>query len=341
MQNIFRCECCACTNHTGHMPDPVATTETYVVEETAPIIGHSPSKRQDLTKENQEPNQDNLVDNKQEYPDSEIDAWDWDELEASIPTAITQPIQSPTTSPPVRGNEGTTRDPGHNGSPDHETDHNMCPLFLNSMTKRMASVPNQSFPDTWQPMIGAPVMVYTGGDAHKWRVCHIKQGIGTSITITHEHSEMIVDKSWFMFDTHRGSLVLQRLGFFSDNTLKRTTNSSEIWRNILNSDKMMDGEILMVLLEWTIHGNPSREDLGLPKALNTSWLVGRSFWQSWVQNNEPQIVHLATSKEWVCIDREPTWGTEVSHNVLCNGYMLLHMCNGGRYPSETICPTGP
>ena len=110
---------------------------------------------------------------------------------------------------------------------------------------------------------------------------------------------------------------------FSDNTLKRTTNSSEIWRNILHSDKMMDGEILMVLLEWTIHGNPSREDLGLPKALNTSWLVDRSFWQSWVQNNEPQIVPLATSKEWVCIDREPTWSTEVSHNVLCK---LLDTC---------------
>jgi len=77
-------------------------------------------------------------------------------------------------------------------------------------------------------MIGAPVTVYTGGDAHKWRVSHIKQGIGTSITITHEHSEMIVEKRWFMFDTHIGSLVLQRLGFFSDNTLKRTTNSSKI-----------------------------------------------------------------------------------------------------------------
>jgi len=98
-------------------------------------------------------------------------------------------------------------------------------------------------------MIGAPVTVYTGGDAHKWRVSHIKQGIGTSITITYEHSKMILDKSWFMFDTNIGSLVFRRLGFFSDNTLKRTTNSSEIWRNILNWDKMMDGEILMVLLE--------------------------------------------------------------------------------------------
>ena len=94
---------------------------------------------------------------------------------------------------------------------------------------------------------------------------------------------MTVDKSWLMIDTYTGSLVLQRLGFFGDNILKRTTNSGEIWRNILHSDKMMDGEILMVLLECTIHGNPSREALGLPKAQDTSWLVDRSFWQSWAQ----------------------------------------------------------
>ena len=63
---------------------------------------------------------------------------------------------------------------------------------------------------------------------------------------------MIVDKSWFTFDTNLGSLVLQRLGFFSNMAPKRTTNSTEIWCNILNPEKMMDGEALMMLLEWTI-----------------------------------------------------------------------------------------
>jgi len=62
------------------MPDPPATTETNAAVETAPRIGHTPSNRQDLTKESQEPTQDNLVGNKQEYPVSEIDAWDWDVL---------------------------------------------------------------------------------------------------------------------------------------------------------------------------------------------------------------------------------------------------------------------
>jgi len=91
---------------------------------------------------------------------------------------------------------------------------------------------------------------------------------------------MIVDMSWFMFDINIGSLVLQRLGFFSDTVLKRTTNSIEIWRNILNPDKMMDGETLTVLLEWTIHGSPSTDKLGLPEAQSKTWLVDRSFWQS-------------------------------------------------------------
>ena len=101
---------------------------------------------------------------------------------------------------------------------------------------------------------------------------------------------MTVDQSWFTFDTNRGSLMLQRLGFFSDIAHKRTTNTIEIWRNILNPEKMMDGEALMVLLEWTIHGCSGKDKLGLPEAQNKTWLVGRSFWQSWEQKNEPQPV---------------------------------------------------
>ena len=77
---------------------------------------------------------------------------------------------------------------------------------------------------------------------------------------------MIVDQSWFTFDTNPGSLVMQRLGFFSNKAPKRTTNSIEIWRNILDPEKMMDGEALMVLLEWTIHGSSGNDKLGLPEA---------------------------------------------------------------------------
>jgi len=68
------------------------------------------------------------------------------------------------------------------------------------------------------------------------------------------------------------------------------TNSIEIWRNILNLEKMMDGEALMVLLEWTINGSSGIDKLGLPEAQSKTWLVDRSFWQSWEQKNEPRLV---------------------------------------------------
>jgi len=75
-----------------------------------------------------------------------------------------------------------------------------------TMREKMALVPIQSFPETWKPKIGAPVIVYTRGVAQQWRVNHIKKGIGTAITIEFEDSEMIVHKSWFTFDTDLGSL---------------------------------------------------------------------------------------------------------------------------------------
>jgi len=225
--------------------------------------------------------------------------------------------------PPLRPNDGATRGPEYKDDPNHEADTLTSQPPPCSILEKIASIPRQSFPETWQPTIGTPVTVYTGGDAQLWKVHHIRQGIGTSITLKHENSKMIVDMSWLMFDINIGSLVLQRLGFFSDTALKRTTNSIEIWRNILNPDKMIDGETLTVLLEWTIHGSPSNDKLGLPEAQSKTWLVDRSFWQSWEQNNDPQPVPWVKCKEWVCIEREPIWGTEVTHNRLCK---LLDIC---------------
>jgi len=49
--------------------------------------------------------------------------------------------------------------------------------------------------------------------------------------------------------------------------LNQTLNGKKgIVRNILNPDKMMNGETLTVLLEWTIHGSPRNDTLGLPMA---------------------------------------------------------------------------
>ena len=44
--------------------------------------------------------------------------------------------------------------------------------------------------------------------------------------------------------------------------LKRTTNSYKVWRDILNPEKMMDGEALTVILEWTIYGFSGETELG-------------------------------------------------------------------------------
>jgi len=162
-----------------------------------------------------------------------------------------------------------------------------------------APVPIQSFPETWKPKIGELVTVYTGNTAQRWRVNHIKKGIGTTVTIKFEDSEMTVDQSWFTFDTNQGSLLLQRLGFLGDIAHKRTTNSIEMWRNILNPEHMMNGEALMVLLEWTIHGCSGKDKLGLPEAQNKTWLVDRSFWQSWEQNNEPKHVPPGKCSNWI------------------------------------------
>jgi len=189
------------------------------------------------------------------------------------------------------------------------------PQEKETLLERMASVPIQSFPETRMPKIGEPVTVYTGDTAQRWKVHNIRKGIGT-ITIKFEDREMIVDQSWFTCDTNQGPLLLQRLGFFRDIVHKRTTNSIEIWRNILNPGKMMDGEALMVLLEWTIYGCSGKDKLGLPEAHTKTWLVDRSFWQSWEQKNKPKLVTPEKCSNWICVEDEPVWGTEVKHNRL-------------------------
>jgi len=226
--NILQCQCCACTNHTANIPDPLATADTVAVEDTTSTTDHLPRKRLDLEELKHEPNQDNSAGIKQEYPESEIDDWDWDEMEAPPSKGTTTSIKSPTKLPPLRLNEGATRGPEYKEYPNHEVDtpNNTTQPPLNSLLEKIASIPRQSFPETWHPKIGTLVTVYTGGDAQTWRVHHFQQGIGTSIIVKHENSEMIVDKSWFMFDINIGSLVLQRLGFLMMMIAFITFNSS-------------------------------------------------------------------------------------------------------------------
>ena len=107
------------------------------------------------------------------------------------------------------------------------------------MLERLAAAPKQSFPEMRTLKVGALVIVKPGGVAQQWRVRNIKIATGTLVTIKFENSEVTVDESWFVFDANSDCWFLQRLGFFGDMALKRTTNSFQVWRDILNPGKMM------------------------------------------------------------------------------------------------------
>jgi len=79
---------------------------------------------------------------------------------------------------------------------------------------------------------------------------------------------------------------------------------------------MMDGEELTVLLEWTIYGFSGEKELGLPASQSKTWLADRSFWQSWVKENEPQHIPPVKCIKWVCMKEEPVWGNEVVNDKL-------------------------
>jgi len=52
-----------------------------------------------------------------------------------------------------------------------------------------------------------------------------------------------------VFDVTPDDLILQQLGILGDMVLKRTTNPFQVWRGIRNPEKMINGEVLMVLLK--------------------------------------------------------------------------------------------
>jgi len=150
----------------------LATADTTAVEDTVSTTDHLSRKRQDLEELKHELNQDNSAGSKQEYPEYEIDDWDWDELEASPFKGTTTSIQPQTKLPPLRLNDGATRGPEYKDDPNHEADtlNTTSQPPLCSILEKIASIPRQSFPATWQPTIGTPVTVYTGGDAQIWKV---------------------------------------------------------------------------------------------------------------------------------------------------------------------------
>jgi len=104
------------------MTNPPATADITAVEDTVSIADHTLRKMQDLETPNHEPNQDYFARNKQEYPESEMDDWDWDELEASPFKGTTTSIQPPIKLPKSIKNEGATVGIGNKDYPDQEVD---------------------------------------------------------------------------------------------------------------------------------------------------------------------------------------------------------------------------
>ena len=78
--------------------------------------------RRDLEELKHVPNQDNSAGSKQEYPESEINDWDWDELEASPFKGTTNSTQPPINLAPLRANDGATRGPEYEEDPSHGAD---------------------------------------------------------------------------------------------------------------------------------------------------------------------------------------------------------------------------
>jgi len=83
-QNVFECECCACTNHTGTTTNPtVETADTTAIEGPVLTVEYAPRQRPDIENPGHDPSQTHSAINNQDYPDSEMDDWEWDALEAS------------------------------------------------------------------------------------------------------------------------------------------------------------------------------------------------------------------------------------------------------------------
>jgi len=72
-QNIFECECCACTNHTGTTTNPmVDTADTTVIEGPVFTVEYAPRQKPDIENPGHNPSQTHSDSNNQDYPDSEL-----------------------------------------------------------------------------------------------------------------------------------------------------------------------------------------------------------------------------------------------------------------------------
>jgi len=200
--DIFVCQCCACTNHTGQAPDPLPTVDTTALGDTLHISDPLRREREDPVAETCESKHDDSAANIPEYPDSEIDDWNWDELEASPFKGATISIQPQENTFPLVSKDGTNSGPTGEENPNHVagTLHTMSHPPPGSILEGIALTPQQSFPEMRPITAGTPVTIYTGGHAQIWKISHSGPDSGPSVTLKHENCVFTVDKSWLTFD---------------------------------------------------------------------------------------------------------------------------------------------
>jgi len=211
--NIFECQCCACTNHTGLAPDPPIATVTIVTTisgSPTPTTDHPPresadpeARVQDDSATSGDSKRDAPKVNVPEYPDSEIDDWNWDELEASPSTGETIPTQSQLNTHPhvLKNGFDSGSILGENRSHAAATLHTMSHPLLGSLLEKIALTPQQSFPVMMPITAGTPITIYTGGHPQRWKASHVGLDSGTSVTLEYENMVITVDKSWVTFDS--------------------------------------------------------------------------------------------------------------------------------------------
>jgi len=84
-QNIFECQCCACTKHTGTtITNLTETADTTTTNDPGPVLGYTPRATQDseiAPTSHQGGSHEGSARVKEDYPESETDDWEWDDLE--------------------------------------------------------------------------------------------------------------------------------------------------------------------------------------------------------------------------------------------------------------------
>jgi len=177
------------------------TVDTTTLGDTLHISDHPLRAREDPVADTCESKHDDSAANIPEYPDSEINDWNWDELEASPSKGVTISIQPQENTLPLVSKDGTHIGPTGEGNPNHEagTPHTLSLPPSGSILEGIALTPQQSFPEMRSIMAGTPVTMYTGGHAQIWKVSQTWPDSGTSVTLKPENCVITVDKSWLTF----------------------------------------------------------------------------------------------------------------------------------------------